>query len=316
MIIVGSKDIGPTRYILEYLKNIKDVYWVKTKKNNLLIKNFQQLKKYKEAKSNLILTGSCIGNGLDKSLIIHGRKKGIKTASFVEHWSLLKERFLLKKNTFLKPDYLFVIDEDTKKFYIKKLGFKSKKIFVIGNNYLAKLKKKKIKERKNLKNILFISQPHQKLQRRLDKMFNIKNYFGFTEYDVINNILEHIDLNLLNLTIKLNLNKKINKFNFLKKENIKIKFNIDKAEIIKNYDLIIGMDSMLLLELYLMGARVLSIRPSEKNLFYGNKFNSFPIIKNLKNITELNKIYKNYKSNNLNFKKHEIKDIINKLHKL
>lgn len=70
------------------------------------------------------------------------------------------------------------------------------------------------------------------------------------------------------------------------------------------------MDLMLLLELHMMGAKVLSIRPNSKNLFYGNKLNIFPIVKKLNNKDQLNEVYYKYKSKKVNFKKKEIKDII------
>ena len=311
MIIVGSKDIGPTKYLIEYTKNLNEVYWIKTNKNKELIEDFNKINNYKKKNPKLILTGSCIGSGLDKKLIEYGKKKKIKTASFIEHWSLLRERFLLKKKKFLKPNYLFVIDDYVKNFYIKNLNFKSKNIFVVGSKYLEKLKKQKIKNKNNnFKNVLFISQPHKKLQKKLYKLFHIKDYFGFSEYDVIQNIIENIDFNSLNLTIKLHPNERSNKFELLKKRKVKKIINISKAKIVEKYDLIIGMDSMLLLELHMMGAKVLSIRPNSKNLFYGNKLNIFPIVKKINNKHQLNEIYYKYKSKKVNFKKKEIKDII------
>ena len=33
MIIVGAKDLGPTKHIYEYIKNLKEVYWIQTNLN-------------------------------------------------------------------------------------------------------------------------------------------------------------------------------------------------------------------------------------------------------------------------------------------
>ena len=317
MIIIGSRDIGPTKYINEYIKDLKNVLSIRTNKNKQLVNDFKQISKFKDKKPQLILTGSCIGSGLDKELILYGKKNKIKSASFIEHWSLLKERFLVKKNKLLKPDYLFVIDSETKKFYIKNLKFKKENIFVIGSNYLNKINKiKKINKNSSvIKNILFISQPHKKLQYKLSKLFGIENYFGFSEYNVVNNILKNIDLNIINFFIKLHPNEKPDKFNILKKKKISILSKISKDQIIKKFDLIIGMDSMLLLELYLMGGKVLSVRPNPKNFFYGNRLKVFPIIEKINNFDDLKKIVHNYKTRKISFKKKGIINIIKKLAK-
>ena len=68
MILVGSKDIGPTNYLIEYTKNLNEVYWIKTNKNKELIKDFNKINNYKKKNPKLILTGSCIGSGLDKKI--------------------------------------------------------------------------------------------------------------------------------------------------------------------------------------------------------------------------------------------------------
>ena len=53
MIIVGSKDIGPTNYLIEYTKNLNEVYWIKTNKNKELIKDFNKINNYKKKKSKI-----------------------------------------------------------------------------------------------------------------------------------------------------------------------------------------------------------------------------------------------------------------------
>ena len=50
MILVGSKDIGPTNYLIEYTKNLNEVYWIKTNKNKE-IKDFNKINNYKKNKN-------------------------------------------------------------------------------------------------------------------------------------------------------------------------------------------------------------------------------------------------------------------------
>ena len=52
MILVGSKDIGPTNYLIEYTKNLNEVYWIKTNKNKELIKDFNNIQPWFKEKFN------------------------------------------------------------------------------------------------------------------------------------------------------------------------------------------------------------------------------------------------------------------------
>lgn len=228
------------------------------------------------------------------------------SVAFVEHWSFLKERFLVSKNKFLLPDYIFVTDLFSKKFLSSNLKFSKKKIFVIGSKYLDHLQKKKITiKKKKINKILFISQPHKKLENKLKKNFKINNFFGFNEFDVIKDLTQIIkDNKQYKLTIKKHPNENKFKFKSLLKNNVRIlDQRIYICKIVKKFDLIIGMDSMLLLELKLLGANVISYRPQARSRFYGDRFKPFPIVSNKENLEKILKKNTFFSKNYVSFSK-------------
>ncbi len=320
MIIVGAKDLGPTKYIYEYIKNLKEVYWIQTNKNRNIIKGKFISSKLTSIKKipDLIITGTCIGPGLDKKLIIYAKRKKIKCISIIEHWSFLTERFKYN-GKYLFPDYIFVTDKFSKNYLIEKVNFSPNKIKIIGNNYLSKLKPIKSIDKKyiNKKEITFISQPHKNLENKLSKYLNIKNYFGFNEYDVVKILKSNLNINKeFTLKIKLHPNENINKYKCMISKNVKLcKRNVSKKIIINSSKFIIGMDSMLLLELYILGGNVISLRPEYKSKFYGDRFKLFPIIRDEKKLKKILLNKKEIKRKKFSFKKTNIFSILEKIKK-
>ena len=45
----------------------------------------------------LVVTGTCLQEGLDKKLVNWAKLNNIKSISCVDHWTLLKDRFKIKK---------------------------------------------------------------------------------------------------------------------------------------------------------------------------------------------------------------------------
>ncbi len=101
---------------------------------------------------------------------------------------------------------------------------------------------------------------------------SLKSKYGFDEYEVIDFILKHKNPNT-HLFIKLHPSE--NKFkyqNLIDQSDIYI---LDNIELIKSIQdtLIIGMNSMLLLELALQGLLIYSYRPNQKEDFIGSELN-------------------------------------------
>ena len=82
MVILGSSDTGAVKYLSNLNRFLKNKAWVLEDNKKSLIKNipYLSLKDVKKAKKiKLIITGSAIGNSIDKKLISLGRSRKIFT---------------------------------------------------------------------------------------------------------------------------------------------------------------------------------------------------------------------------------------------
>ncbi len=305
MIICGSNDAGAINYFrrLASLSSL-DIVIIKN-----IIKKQNPLPK-------LIITGAALGEGIDKELIRLSKRKKITCISIIENWTWYRKRFETS-NGLLLPDIIFLNDEQSKVDAAND-GLPIEILKVMGNPIIENLSRKKIKnqiiERKkktlNLtKNIIFISE-------QLKQDFRNKNtdLLGFDEYEVINDIIQILQPNE-KLTIKLHPSENINKYSFLK-NTVEIIDKCDIEYIINNGDVIIGMQSMLLIELAVFRQDIISYRPNAKTNFIG------PIIGatiQAETIYELRSIIDKSKKINTNFFKNYIgssKRIENFLNKL
>ena len=223
------------------------------------------------------MTGAALGNSIDRKLIRLGKENKVCTISIIENWTNLNKRFLYRNN-YLYPDNIFVNDNSVKKKLIK-YGCNSR-IYICGNillekvvieNITNKLLYKVKHNKRNKKKALFISQPLTE-----DFKNKTKKYLGFTEHEVINYISKKI-IPYWSLTIKTHPRDKINKYNYVNNKTF-VTNKISFEKMLINYDIIIGMNSMLLLELGLLRNRVYSYEPNAKFEFVG---------KNLKLIEDL-----------------------------
>ena len=142
MVILGSSDTGAVKYLSNLNRFLKNKAWVLEDNKKSLIKNipYLSLKDVKKAKKiKLIITGSAIGNSIDKKLISLGRSRKIFTISIIEHWTNYYSRFIYKKKIFL-PDLIFVNDLIAYNDAIK-AGIPKKKLIVMGNIHFENLSK-------------------------------------------------------------------------------------------------------------------------------------------------------------------------------
>ncbi len=298
MIVIGTSNIGPLKYLLSFDKNLtKEVYWISNKKTKKFLKDRKivKIKDLKSLKIQLIITGTSYKFKIDKKLLIFAKKQKIKSISFIEHWSLYYRRFKYK-NTLLLPDKIFVNDKIAKNDCIKE-GLPKDKITIVGNPRLEEIaiKNNNIKYKKNKisninkkfyrigneKSILFISEHLKNLKENDD------DFLGYSEFEVFNSIINNLE-KTNKIFIKLHPSEEIKKYKkYLNHNNIFIDKSIDLREIVKRYDIIIGMASMLLLELSVFEKPIFSFRPNYTKQFIGDHFIN---IHNINNINK-NKLY-------------------------
>ncbi len=278
MILLGSSDEGPKKY----LECIKDVN-LKEKLFFINKDKIHKLKSIDKKKIKLIITGTSLGNSIDKKMVYFGRKNRIKTISIIEHWTNFQSRFKLNNKNYF-PDRILVNDKIALNFAIKN-KLPKEKIDVVGNlrlekieNYkLKKLSKWSKKEKKKYKRIiLFISEPIKKDQRFLTTDYT------YDEVSTLKKLVKLIDKNTL-LIIKVHPNEKINKFSNFKKKNIILKKKMKFSDMVKLPSKIVGIKSMLLIELALLRNNIISYRPVKDNEFIGEKLGLTVLVrKNLK----------------------------------
>ena len=237
------------------------------------------------------------GGSIEELAIEEAKKRGIYCIAGIDHWSLYKERFsrtdsdgnILDDGFEFIPDKILVNDEIAYRDAID-AGIPDSCLSIVGNPVLESRWKGSLaefssaqlgnKNQSNKKIILFISEPYS-------ERVSIKNkhYPGFSEIDVLEDILSSMPNNS-ELWIKSHPAETIEKFTPYIKQNDNCKLCINEAidNVLLGADKIIGMGSMLLLEVALIREAVISYRPSEQQTFIGNRLGVTEKIINKKNL--------------------------------
>jgi len=213
---------------------------------------------------------------IDKKFLLAAKKLDKPTISIIDSWVNYKERFG-EKLEYLANN-LLVIDKEMKKS-LKSIGIPSNIIRITGSPRFDKFSNiKNTKEKKNL--IVFYSQPLFKSKSNEVEIFK----------DIVS-VLEK-EYQKKEIIIKFHPTREENKKDKKKYDGIiknsilkikKAKKNIEAEDLSKKAELIIGINSMALIDSALMGKRVISYQPGinkKDDLLLSNKYNwSFPVYK-------------------------------------
>jgi len=221
---------------------------------------------------------------LDKDLSIIFKQKGILVVNIIESWYV--DRVFYNNKTLI-ADYLLVNDESAKQKCIDH-GVIENKIHVLGNpvletrwdNINSKNLNIKYKETTSFvdgKVILFISEDYS---RAFPK--GSENYQGFDEYYVVQDILKELNPND-KLYIKLHPMEDSTKYLY---ENILLVEQDELDCFALNADAVIGMGSILLLEIALKRNDVISYRPNDNYSFFGNNIGATTLIKSKNDLSD------------------------------
>lgn len=308
MILFAVNDAGPAKYIAYILRKLDSSLYTCIASNissevfdEFDINFIRDNQSIDLSLIKLIITGTCLGNGLDKDWVNIGKVNNIKTISIIEHWSLYKKRFELKGKYFF-PDLILLNDEIAYREAGAE-GIDNKLLKIMGNPVFENITSKNyLDEEKNIwksdmsisvdqKIVTFISEEYKD-----DFPKESLEYQGFDEFEVLEDLINVLDENIF-LFIKLHPAENKNKYNYLKKyTNVKVVDKTDVKKLIIFSDIFLGMGSMLLLEASLLRANVFSYRPNEIVEFIGNKNNMTVYIQNkneLKNIIQDKNLLKN-----------------------
>ena len=273
MIIIGSSDNGARKY-LESI-NFSSKYKIRK------IYNLAQIKKLKHniKKIKFIITGTSLGNSIDRKLVLFAKQKKIKSISVIEHWTNYRQRFKYRKLN-IYPDYIFLNDKISLKKAIKE-KLPINKLKIVGNPYLEKLSLNKFNQplsswakkiKKKYKKIyLFVSE-----QIKNDK--NLVGEYKVNEFDTLKMILKSIKSSDL-LIIKSHPSENLSKFNKFKCSNVIVKKQFLYNDLINLPTKIVGIKSILLIELSFFRNDIISFRPRLDPNFFGEEMGIIKLVR-------------------------------------
>lgn len=252
-------------------------------------------------KPDAVFTVSQYSACVEKYFMQNSKRFNSVSIDAIDHWSFYVERFsevslqrIVQKNIFL-PDYIIVNDRIAKKAAIA-AGLPRERLHMLGNpvlddNLTVALKPVNFPLAKNRIIITFISED-------LKKDFPRNSAFirSFDEFSVLKDILSVIGQHH-RITIKLHPAEAANKYKKFCNQQINVRKNMDILRIIKGSHFIIGMESMLLIELAKYRNDIISYRPGAKHKFVGSRIQATHEVRDkdeLKLIINGKKKIKNY----------------------
>lgn len=198
-----------------------------------------------------LVTGTSWGNDLELKAIAACKKSLIPTISVLDYWSNYRERFIDSSGKVVYPDYYIVMDTLAEQEAIM-AGVPGAIITPLGHPGLDKyvgLKKIDYSSGSVKGKILFLSQP-------LSVLYG--NQLGYTEAQALQDCIQILKGSSYSLGVKFH--PKDTKSFQDQYSDFAVTGSLD--EILPDYDLIIGMNTMGLLHAVLMGIPAISYQPN------------------------------------------------------
>lgn len=237
-------------------------------------------------KIDIILTSTSWASSLELDFIKAGKKKGIKTVAYLEHWKNYRERFgYPRKNWRVNlPDEIWVGDKYA--FELAKKSFGKLPVKLMPNLYFKEIEEEYKKIKKNSKKIaegiLFLSEP---ISSQVN-CFGDKRKQGLTEFNILEAILDFFSKrNFKNkVIIRFHPAEKKDKYDKILSKCKKLKIiKSNNKNILKDFvqaRTVIGIDSMALVISCLCNKKTISFLPDLRK----------KCVLPLKEITKINKI--------------------------
>jgi len=239
---------------------------------------------------DLVLTGTSWATSLEIDFIREARRKKIKTAAYLDHWTNYRERFGYPKNDWKNnlPDEIWVGDKYA--LALAKKKFAGRRIKLVPNVFLGEIRRDWCKIKKSAleeKTILFVSEP-------IDGMKNKGE--SSVEIVILGKLLKLLVKNFpeIKVVIRLHPSERINKYERIMNKygralKISVEANQTMFESLARCSAVIGMKSMFLVVSVLCGKKTASFLP-EKNLHCLLPDSRIAKIKNLEQLNNWFKI--------------------------
>lgn len=276
MIIIGAEDAGAARYLAALYDCLDyEIFWVGSDISNPIFstKGINPTEHWEELKNiRLVITGTSLGWGIDKQLIEWATFKKIPSISIIDHWNWYKKRFEFNGDLFY-PDRIIINDEYARSEAIKD-GIPKRMLVVGGNPQLEELLTKSTvqfdasswKLENNLPDGRLIAFICESLKD--DFPLGSRDYLGYDEFLVLEQILDVLPLDTT-LLIKLHPEELEDKYKKYTAKNVFIMRDCPLGAMVSGIDLIVGMGSILLIELAMLRKDIVSFRPEATDSFVG-----------------------------------------------
>ena len=277
MILIGTSDVGPAKYIIELCRHYDTEFGCVG--NSLTSRMFAEnglklVLDWKNSKPLVVVTGTSLGSSLDKEMIKWARQNKIPSISLIEHWSWYFKRFDLDGEA-VWPDFIFVNDNIA--YYDAIVdGLPSEKLIIAGNPVLESLSKHNNQTKINSEQLQQLYKfPKKRIVVFISEALacdfnNTEDNLGYDEFIVLKQLIPLLQPTD-HLVIKLHPEEADDKYQHLLSESVSTLRSIDTQSLSVLANVVIGMASMLLLELAMFRNDIISYRPNATKQFIGER---------------------------------------------
>jgi len=297
MILFGCDDVGPAKYLAELIDCFSGSALCLPSRINRSIFEQTQARVIENLETlsgvELAIVGTSLeslNSSIDKQIIHWAKQQKVPSIAVIEHWSWYLKRFETSDGLLL-PDFIIVNDEIAYEDAITE-GLPPFLLKPLGNPYLERLSKtqqkcgdmQELREKYCLPSekriVVFISEELKSSLKR-----NSPDYLGYDEYIVLDAI-QSVLLPTDHLVIKKHPEEDVKKYKDLLCDQVEIMESCPAYELAAVADVIVGMASMLLLELAMFRDDVISFRPGASKGFVGERLGATVPVANSRQLVQ------------------------------
>lgn len=297
MIAFICDDVGPATYCSEIIKLLtdSDCVYVGSKKSCSVFHatSAAPITLSEIIHADLIVTGTTLSDlclSQDKQALIIGRDNNIPTIAIIEHWTNFSARFVSLPQQFF-PDLVLVNDAIAHKLALD-AGYPRNRLMTLGNPVLEKLEIQRqiltpssiIKRRLGFKEctevFVFISESLRRINHQ-----GAWPERGYDEYQVLESILDVLEESV-DVVIKLHPEEDPRKYKKYVSNRLRVERHLTALEVASMADVIIGMESMFMIELAYLSNRVVSFIPSDHSSSVSLLLSFVPVVSSSSQLKE------------------------------
>lgn len=277
-----ASDVGPAQYILALQDNLDgDIRWACSELVSPWVRQRgHQVVPVDQAVrgADVLVVGTSIGRTIDKSSMAMARAMHVPSVAVIDHWTWYRERFLIGTHLEL-PDHIFLNDhwalEDA-----EIAGLPRHRLESLGNPVLEKmaLQSKVIAAARSQPArsdaIVFVSEALAG-----DTLFRGSRQLRYSEFEVLEAIL-HWRGTDDQVIVKLHPTESAEKFSSLG-SRIRVVSGVSAVELAQMGRIVVGLGSMMLLELAALGCRVFHVEMFADEDFIGGRLGATTAVKEL-----------------------------------